>query len=225
MVSSLRRSFRFTLPLVWGAGIVAALWSLQHYDSIAGQNSLPPATCVHHVHESLRYQPSDSPSPALVMYVHPHCPCTRASFQELTKLVDRARAGGKEPAVKIVVVVAPGMPEGWRDGPNVRAAQRFQGAEVHYDLDAQLARAQNATTSGHVVLSDGPARLSFRGGITRSRGHAGDNAGTRAITEILNGRRPEVTTTPVFGCPLYEAEACDSSEACPAASAVKSVSQ
>lgn len=207
------------LFLVWGAGIVAALYSLQQYNTVAGR------AVVCKVHESLLYQPAGSPSPSLVMYVHPFCPCTWASFQELTKIVDAARARGKQPAVKIVVVVASGMPDGWRDGPNVRAARQFPGAEVHYDLDAHLARAQSVTTSGHVVMSDGPARLSFRGGITRSRGHAGDNDGTRAISDILNGRKPEVASTPVFGCPLYEAEACASSEACSASSAAKSVPQ
>jgi hypothetical protein len=212
----LRRTPRFAIPLVWGAGIIAALYSLQHY------NSLPAGTVFCKVHESRLYHPTSSPSPSLVMYVHPFCPCTRASFQELTKIVDRARGDGKEPAVKIVVVVAPGMPDGWRDGPNVRAAHQFQGAEVQYDLDAHLARAQSVTTSGHVVMFDSPARLGFRGGITRSRGHAGDNDGTRAITEILNGRKPSIAYTPVFGCPLYEAEACLSVEECAAATATES---
>jgi len=214
-----RRTPRIAVPLIWGAGIITALYSLQHY------NSLPAGTVFCKVHESRLYHPTSSPSPSLVMYVHPFCPCTRASFQELTKIVDRARADGKEPAVKIVVVVAPGMPEGWRDGPNVRAAHQFQGAEVYYDLDAHLAHAQSVTTSGHVVMFDSPARLGFRGGITRSRGHAGDNDGTRAITDILNGRKPEVSAMPVYGCPLFDAEACASSEECSAPGAAKSVSQ
>lgn len=221
----LRRTSRIAVPLIWGAAIVAALYSLQHYNSLAGQNSIAGRADFCQVHESLLYHPACSPSPALVMYVHPHCPCTRASFEELTKIVDRARAMGKQPAVKIVVVVAPGMPDGWREGPNVRAAHRFQGAEVIYDLDAQLARAQSATTSGHVVLIDGPARLGFRGGITRSRGHAGDNDGTRAIVDILNGRKPAVASTPVFGCPLFNSEACASSEACSVSGAARRVSQ
>lgn len=218
MVSSLRRSFRFTLPLVWSAAIVAALWSLQHYNSIAGRAA------------AVSTDVSAAPRLAgrakrLTLYVHPHCPCTRASLAEFRELIDRANAGGREFAAEVVVVVAPGMEPNWHEGAIVRAAEQLAGVSVRFDVDAVEAREVGALTSGHAVLADSAGNTLFRGGITRSRGHAGDNAGTRALTELLNDHKSDVATTPVFGCPLFDPEACASSEACSAASAVKSVSQ
>jgi hypothetical protein len=46
--------------------------------------------------------------------------------------------------------------------------------------------------------------LRYSGGITGARGHAGDNAGLRALTTALERPSPGVAG-PVFGCPL-EAE-------------------
>jgi hypothetical protein len=41
----------------------------------------------------------------------------------------------------------------------------------------------------------------FRGGITGSRGHEGDNAGESAIIGLTQGRDPQGGTQ-VFGCAL-----------------------
>lgn len=61
----------------------------------------------------------------------------------------------------------------------------------------------HAATSGDAFLYDGAGNLQYRGGLTASRGHAGDNAGVDAIVRILKDR--EVVTPasgPVFGCAL-----------------------
>jgi len=46
--------------------------------------------------------------------------------------------------------------------------------------------------------------LVFSGGITQSRGHAGDNAGENAIISLINTRAADQAKTPVFGCSLTE---------------------
>lgn len=208
---------RFALPWAWGCGIIAALWSLEHYKSLAGRaeavDVAPPIV--------------DEAAPArmrLIMYVHPHCPCTRASLIEMQHLVSGVKDRGRAVATEIVVVVPPGLDDTWRDGMITRAAEQFEGATVRYDLDAAEAREVGATTSGHTVLVDAAGRHLFRGGLTRSRGHAGDNAGSRAVGELLHDRKPESTATPVFGCPLYAAEACRSADECRAAKTMKSES-
>jgi hypothetical protein len=48
--------------------------------------------------------------------------------------------------------------------------------------------------------------LIFSGGITASRGHAGENAGVLALVALLTHGRPERRATSVFGCPLFGAD-------------------
>lgn len=162
--------------------------------------------------------------PRLVMYVHPHCPCTRASLAELAKLT----AGrGDALDVDVVVVAADGMEDGWKQGAIVRAAEAVHGVRVRTDDGAREARTVGAYTSGQTLLFGNDGTLLFAGGITRSRGHEGDNAGTRAITTLLadststatfaastNRAKRDVVTTPVFGCPLFESKACRSDKEC-----------
>ena len=59
-----------------------------------------------------------------------------------------------------------------------------------------------AETSGYVLLYDTHGKLLFKGGITGSRGHAGDNAGESAIVALLEGEKPVLTRTKVYGCSL-----------------------
>jgi hypothetical protein len=223
LATFVRRSLRFAVPTVWGFGIVAALYSLEHYKSLAGRASDitpgPRATTAL----------SSPAKPRLVMYVHPHCPCTRASLAEFQQLVDGAKSRGRELSAEIVVVVPPGIDDSWRDGAIVRAAKELvaenrAGVQLRFNHDLDEALEVGATTSGHTLLFDSEGRRLFRGGITRSRGHAGDNPGTRALTELLNDRKPEVATTPVFGCPLYSPEACRAGEECRDITTPKSLS-
>ncbi len=70
------------------------------------------------------------------------------------------------------------------------------------DDGALMAAAFGAETSGQVFLYDAQGSLRFSGGITESRGHVGDNAGRAAVEQLLQGKAPVKTRTPVFGCSL-----------------------
>jgi hypothetical protein len=59
-----------------------------------------------------------------------------------------------------------------------------------------------AETSGHTLLYGADGRLLFSGGITASRGHAGENAGESAIIALVNHQTPLRSQTLVFGCSL-----------------------
>jgi hypothetical protein len=62
----------------------------------------------------------------------------------------------------------------------------------------------HAATSGQTLLYDADGRLLFSGGITGSRGHAGDNAGENAIVSWVNSGAAARTETSVFGCALFD---------------------
>jgi hypothetical protein len=81
-------------------------------------------------------------------------------------------------------------------------AAAIPGAKVVSDPDGVEARRFNATTSGHTLLYNERGELLFSGGITQSRGHAGDNTGRFAIESLLAGEQSTCSTTPVFGCPI-----------------------
>jgi hypothetical protein len=61
-----------------------------------------------------------------------------------------------------------------------------------------------AETSGHTLVFDREGTLLFSGGITASRGHAGDNAGESAVLAALRGETMAQLRTPVFGCLLQK---------------------
>ncbi len=141
----------------------------------------------------------------LVMFLHPHCPCSRASLNELADLL-----GGPHPPVSVrVVFVRPkGVPTGWEKTALWDAAAGLPGVVPTCDEGGAEARRAGATTSGHVVLFDSAGERAFGGGISRARGRQGGGPGRRAVEVIWAGRDPGVREFPVYGCPLLTAESC-----------------
>jgi hypothetical protein len=123
--------------------------------------------------------------PTLVMLAHPHCPCTGASVGELAQIM--ARLQGRV-AAYVLFVKPKGVGRDWDDTSLRRSAEAIRGVKVVFDPDGVEARRFGAETSGHTLLFGAHGRLLFRGGITASRGHAGDNAGKSAIVALLNTR-------------------------------------
>jgi hypothetical protein len=77
------------------------------------------------------------------------------------------------------------------------------GVSAAWDPDGREARVFGAQTSGVVFLYDTHGELLFEGGITGSRGHAGENFGADRLAAALRSGRPGAgTPSPVFGCSL-----------------------
>lgn len=135
----------------------------------------------------------------LVMLVHPNCPCSRASISELAAIL------GHCPGAATATVIFE-HPTGMADDPATtdlwKSASDIRGVRVIRDDGALMAAAFGAETSGQVFLYDAQGSLRFSGGITESRGHVGDNAGRAAVEQLLQGKAPVKTRTPVFGCSL-----------------------
>lgn len=150
--------------------------------------------------------------PALVMLAHPQCPCTRASLEELSRLLAQARA---DVAVYVLFLKPAGVPDDWWRTDTWRAAGALPGVTVIADEDGRQAALFGADTSGHTLLYDGAGRLRFSGGITPARGHEGDNAGRDAVLALLRGREPSRNESSVFGCGLSHAAAPSPPEVSP----------
>jgi hypothetical protein len=89
----------------------------------------------------------------------------------------------------------------WRNSGSWRSAEEIPGVRVLADEDGRERARFGVETSGHVLLYVA-GKLAFSGGITRSRGHSGDNAGRQAIVDLLRQGSAAIPGSSVFGCPL-----------------------
>jgi hypothetical protein len=145
--------------------------------------------------------------PTLLMFVHPRCPCSRASIEQLGRVVSASSA----PLRLFVVVLRPErMPAGWERTDLWQAAAAIPGAQVVADVGGAEALRFAARASGETRCYDASGRLIFHGGITASRGHGGDNPGQAALAALLVGTASSITSTPVFGCALHDERDCPS---------------
>ena len=136
----------------------------------------------------------------LIVFMHPQCPCTKATVDELAWLMTHCH--GKLSAT--VFSLNPSVsPEKW--GPNNLRIAVEKIPDVHYleDPDGETARRFGVTTSGQCLLYDKIGSLLFEGGITGSRGHSGDNPGRRAIVNLVFQGKSQTHKTAVFGCGLF----------------------
>jgi hypothetical protein len=141
----------------------------------------------------------------LVMLAHPHCPCTRASIGELSRLMTQAQ--GRVTAY-VLFVKPPGFSDGWVQSELWASAAAIPGVTPVLDDDGVEAARFHAATSGQAVLYDAAGNLLFSGGITSARGHEGDNAGRAAIVSLLTSDKAVEHDTPVYGCPLFARNEC-----------------
>ncbi|HEX2062347.1 MAG TPA: RedB protein [Thermoanaerobaculia bacterium] len=135
---------------------------------------------------------------SLVMLVHPHCSCSRASVSELRAVLEKAPASVK---TSVLVYRPSELAPGWEQTEVVRSASRLRRARVMIDRDGREAALFGGFTSGQTFLYDDRGRLRFAGGITSLRGHAGLNRGRTDIIDIAHARAGS-GTHPVFGCAI-----------------------
>lgn len=139
----------------------------------------------------------------LLFFSHPKCPCTRASLNELYRLI--ADVNGNLD-VYVVFAKPTDAEENWADTDLRRNAEPIPQVKVIIDENERETRLFNAEISGLVLLYDTNGKLRFSGGVTSSRGHEGNNAGRQAIFEIITKDLIENSETEVFGCPLHNKE-------------------
>jgi hypothetical protein len=191
----------------WLAAILAALWLMaaalgqrvmMNYDYTAAAPGTPPENWP--VATSVPRTPGLS---SIVVVAHPHCPCSRATVEELARLM----ALLQNRATATVIFVRPvGFSEDWERTDLWRDAARIPGVSVFTDLGGVEASRFGAQASGQTMLYDAAGNLRFTGGITASRGHAGDSPGRNAILSIVNTGNSVTSHTSVYGCSLHNPE-------------------
>jgi hypothetical protein len=135
----------------------------------------------------------------LVMVVHRQCPCTRASINELNRILAQCR--GKL-AVQMLLY-RPAGAAGWTKGSVAQSVASLASVHSVDDPDGVTASLFNATTSGECFLYDLSGTLRFHGGITGSRGHEGDNDGEDLVVALVNGKIEGFQQSAYFGCLIH----------------------
>lgn len=190
----MRRIILYVLGLLWLGGFLVGMKTLAAYDNTPGVPAAPPASWP----AGTRFR-RDSGKPTLMLFVHPRCPCSRASLSELEELMAQARG---RLAVYVLFYRPSKYPRGWEQTDLWFHAAAIPGVTALPDPDGESAQAFGAATSGQAIFYDSAGRERFRGGITGARGQSGDNAGSRAILALVKGERADAPITPVFGCSL-----------------------
>jgi hypothetical protein len=138
----------------------------------------------------------------LVMFIHPKCPCTRASLTELSVLMTKC---SKELKAYAVFLRPDGVEADWEKTAHWLRASQIPGVTVVCDRSGLEADRFGAFASGETLVYTSDGKLVFAGGITGARGHEGDNQGLYSIVGILKEGDMRCPSTGVFGCPLRSA--------------------
>lgn len=193
----MRSLILFASTAVWLAGVGFGISKLLAYSykpgvQLASARTWPAASTLSHSRTKATF----------VLAVHPHCQCTRATLGELAIIA--ARCPNKI-QTEILLYRPSGFNPGWSDTDLRQAAMQIPGAAIVDDHDGVEARRFGAATSGQAFLYDRTGRLLFKGGITASRGHSGDNLGRNAVIDLINSGVASASSAPVFGCSLQNA--------------------
>ncbi len=179
---------------VWLAGTGYGLSRLWVYDGTAGKGARPPGDW-----PSTAPLPPPQGRPALLLFAHPRCPCSRATLDELEFVLDRA---DNRADVWAFFFAPAGSEPGWEKTDLWQRAASLPGVTAVRDEGGRCARSFGAHTAGQILLYDAGGRLVFSGGITASRGHRGENRGRDSVLALLTGAGGAAREAPVFGCPL-----------------------
>lgn len=192
-----RALLRGTLVAGWGALAVAGFIALASIDAVPAPEDDAPERWP----AESRLRPAED-RPSLLVFLHPRCPCSRATAAQLERLL-----AGRTERVSARAVLATWPGDGAADAGGLRTRlESVTGLEVVEDPEGVEAARFGATASGAALFYDATGRLRFRGGLTPTRGHVGPSAGADAVEALLCGRGPSVAAAPVFGCGLVRPE-------------------
>lgn len=178
--------------LIWAFSVGLGLYLLMKHEVSPGKPGQPP---VKWPKDSKIKLSSDKDT--LVMFVHPQCPCTQASIEQLSTLTNQ-----KNLSIKILVLNPSLKPEDW-DNNAISQLVLAPAVKIEQDIDGLEAKRFGSETSGQTLLYDARGDLIFAGGITGARGKTGSNQGLIQLCTALKERSsPKVRQSLVFGCSL-----------------------
>lgn len=182
--------------VIWLIPVTTGMLVMISYSNTCGAVGTPPSEWP----EDCAIQ-RDADRNTLLMFVHPRCPCSRASVQELARIMAQT---GDRAAAFVLFFQPKDKPDNWSHTDLWEDATRIPEVKVISDYGAETATQFAAKTSGQLMLYDAAGRLLFAGGITAGRGHEGDNTGSSSVISLVRGFGQTLSSCPVFGCPIAE---------------------
>jgi len=186
-------SILITAALLWTVTVGAMFRAIRAFEATPGRAANPLA-----VWPAESHIPRAAGEWRLVMLIHPHCSCSRASISELQRVIEKSPASLQ---TYVVVYRPKDFPAGWEKTDVFVSASHLPRTHILLDQDGHEASIFHGFTSGQTYLYDGDGKLRFSGGITLLRGHAGFNSGSAEVMQIAN-TRSGTATHPVFGCAI-----------------------
>jgi hypothetical protein len=184
----------FAVLVGWGVVAIAGYWFGIDYAATESSVQSPPDQWPAESDIS-----RDPALPTLLIFIHPRCPCTRASVSELDRLL--ARHPGQMTVFGIVFRPAEMHPD-WAQTSTVSHLKAIPGVKVLEDDHGVYRRLFRISTSGECLLYDTNGKLTFHGGLTVARGHEGSSQGQESLSALLLNQECDGHTAPVYGCPL-----------------------
>ena len=189
------RAWFWVVAALWFVSIASGLSFIWAYENRPGTD----ATAPHQWPADTTLVPARD-RPTLLFVAHPQCSCTRASVEELREVLART---ANHPKTYVLFLKPSTFEAGWEKTELWRRAAALPDVVVLRDEDGSEARRFGVETSGQTLLYDSRGTLIFSGGITGSRGHAGNNAGDAALVTLLTSGQADRSESSVFGCPLF----------------------
>lgn len=182
--------------MIWIIFVGAGFLGLARYDSAPGTlgeqtpNQWP----------ALSRLSRTSGLPTLIVMLHPRCPCSRATLDNLAcampQIIGKAQVH--------LVFVNPDAGRPLEDGALLRMAENIPGSDIFHDQSGHEAQLFGALTSGETLLYSSEGKLLFHGGITLGRSHEGNNPGLSTVVSLVQHGTGKRAGTPVFGCALTQ---------------------
>ena len=188
------KPIQYILFAIWVTLLGTGFWKLFVYSNTPGTSAAA------HTHWPVSTLIERNPQlPTLLIFAHPHCPCSEATIGELERLLPHIDGKTKS----IVVFFKPkNKSEKWAKEKLWKKAQAISNVQAILDEDGVEAIRFGARTSGQTFLYDKDGNLIFQGGITPERGHMGDSDGRAAILSFISTGDIKISSTPVFGCSI-----------------------
>lgn len=195
------RSFPVWGAILWGVAVVVASLGMWLHAASPGKAAgaperWPEGSVLVHDPELL----------TLLVFAHPACACTKATMEELARLLD-ARADRVR--VQVFFESYEGVNQAPSESRAWAAASALPHASVDVDVDGAEAARFGVLTSGRVLAYDPSGALRFAGGVTRGRGERGDNNGAVRLARLIDEKAALDVQSPVYGCSLLSPEGVD----------------
>lgn len=196
---------RWYLPIcgiLWLVGISLGSYFMFLHEFTPGRSLPAPQRLPEALQATI---PTEGQKLTLFFAVHPDCPCTRASVEQLDRFLTKFR---REARAVALFWTEDGSSSSKSQPTNSRYWERLNRLDTVVtiqDPQGLLAEKLGSLVSGATVAYDSDGKLVFQGGLTATRGHAGPSVGIDALTYIVQGKSiPELCKTPTFGCSLNE---------------------